>query len=300
MDLFYRPFANSSPINTRIANPSLVGNAIPASPYNYSSMVSAGAGSPGVFKGSETGDDADCYWPWKFEQMYDETEGKVVGGLIIPHFPSGVWTTKQPEDGTDGHMVIVSGNTSYEAWQCWRDNRTAGIDRWRARVVAHCALDGSGFGTMTTPGIGYAGVRASGASLLAGLIRRVEWTGGDDGGIFDHALAISVMMEAMSRGPVWPATSEDANAGGYGGADGFCPMGSRWMLPSSFDEKTIGDPLLRKIARTMKPGGYPAIVLDENTGCPLIFYAERGSGMDRGWQNQGDFEKIRMALRRVA
>ncbi|MGT2425266.1 hypothetical protein [Amnibacterium kyonggiense] len=156
----------------------------------------------------------------------------------------------QIAQGTDGTMVVIDGTKAYEYWQARRD----GSGHFSATYGTVVDLTGAG-----TSG----GVRASGFSATAGLIRSDEMAS------IDHALVVSLAADQLRSGPVWPATLQDGDASSsYRGA---VPMGSLLAIPKTVDLDSLGlSPEGLVLARALQD--YGAYVGDRSS--QMTLYAE--------------------------
>ena len=283
---FMLPFAPDSLWKLRPVNPVFDDFVIPKS--RYVPTVAEGAYSTGVFwsKPDDPGivvNGADGAGVWDPDALEKRT-------IRIPRWPAAV----RPASGTDGHADVVDPVTGviHSFWQLKKID-----DRWVASQYAWSCLSGRGWGD---PAHYFQGARAAGVPSLAGLIRRHELNDGLPA--FRHALAMSLTYDGLSPAPayVYPATSADTGAMQQN--TGAIPQGALVMLPPSFDAESIGHPILRKVARTLKL--YGAYVVDRNEGTPYAIYVENGAGFDLhggGWNNAvaADLDRIRAGLRGV-
>lgn len=195
-----RPFAASSPWNTMIASDAQysAGNAaITRSLTKHTSRawINAAVYSVGV----AVGDSDDPL------TTFDVPDASTL--------QSRVPASAQPARGTDSELAVINGDRSFEYWGARKNGST-----WTARFGDVVDLTGSG-----TTG----GVRASGFSLLGGLIRTDEL-----GGI-DHALVVALAADQLRSGPVEPARSQDSDAASS--YRGVVPMGSLVAIPRTVD-----------------------------------------------------------------
>ncbi|MGT2425256.1 hypothetical protein [Amnibacterium kyonggiense] len=151
---------------------------------------------------------------------------------------------------TDAELAVIDGSHSYEYW-----GLTGGSGGWSARFGGVVDLTGSG-----TTG----GVRASGFSLLGGLIRVA-----DTRAPIDHALVVALAADQLRTGPVLPARSEDGDAASsYSGA---VRMGTHVAIPRAVDLGSLhlSQPALRLATALQDYGAY---VGDRSS--QLTLYAE--------------------------
>jgi hypothetical protein len=191
---------------------------------------------------------------------------------VTAHVPA----TAVPAAGTDSNMAIIQPDgTTVDIWTAkWTNATTIASGR-----VNQTSLSGSGFGPQ-------AGIRASGANTLGGLIRIEDITAG----VIGHALAMAVPSPMLYwdgvshyadytpdgygtvKGYVPPATEEDYTA--EYAYKGVVPMGSRVVLPRSVSIDSLGlNASERMIAVALQE--YGAYILDSTgTGGSISFYAE--------------------------
>ncbi len=138
-----------------------------------------------------------------------------MGSMFIP-------PGTEPTGGTDLHVAVIQpdGRSVYELYQLVRISDTS----YTSPYVQLNDMHGSGL---------LRGTRASGTSILMGLIRQRDITAGD----IPHTLTLSAPSEALLSGWVWPARSEDAHPPTY---TGTIPMGSMFAIPSTTDITTLG------------------------------------------------------------
>ncbi|HEX4905295.1 MAG TPA: hypothetical protein VFU93_07580 [Acidimicrobiales bacterium] len=186
----------------------------------------------------------------------------------------------QPSTGTDGALFIVdpSGRWVDETWRM-----SGGPLAWTTSYHVRNDLHGSGWGS--------GGVRAAAGSGIGGIIRHWEI----DAGVIRHGLALSIADFQLQRGPVWPATAEDANASVYHGLN---PMGTFAAIPPAVDVASLG--LTREgaiVARALQD--YGAYVVDRN-GESFVLKAEPSLDDTVALTNmRRDLAKIRPHLRVV-
>lgn len=169
-------------------------------------------------------------------------------------------TNAQIAQGSDATMVVIDGSKIYEYWQASRD----GNGHYSAHYGTVVDLAGSGI---------TGGVRASGFSVAAGLIRKGELTD------INHALVMALSGDQLRLGPVWPATIQDGDAGSS--YHGSVPIGSLVAIPQSVDVGSLGlSTEGRALARALQQ--YGAYVGDRSS--QLTLYAEPSadtSALDR-------------------
>jgi hypothetical protein len=168
--------------------------------------------------------------------------------------------TAMPANGSDMHMVVIAPDheSDDEWWELNLATHTAG-------VYLHVDLTGSGVG------IGY--VRATGVSLMGGLIRSAEINADS----IPHVLAMGAPGGLTGKTcPIWPAITCDA-AG----------EGALVAIPPGTPEPAGLSPLGAAIFDALRR--YGAYNVDQTGGGAVVFYAEQ-SGPD---------ELVPIALARV-
>lgn len=287
---FLRPFAATSPWNSKPIDPVFDTFQIPKN--DYFPVVGAGPLSTGVFEAKATDPPLTIYKDPKSKYIRDVDAEQDKESITIPRWPADA----VPASGGDGHCDVVDSVTGivHSFWQL----RKQPDGRWTAVLYAWTRIDGDGWGDASHY---YQGARASAAPPIGGLIRKHEVNDGKDH--YEHALAMSLPFNALSPDPayVYPATSADQYAARLN--SGKIPEGALMMLPKDFDVGQLDDVRLRKVANTLKI--YGAYVVDQNVGTPFAIYVENGSKYDlhngKGWvqRNADDLMKISNALRMV-
>jgi hypothetical protein len=282
---YAKPYAATSYWNSMPVAPVLGNSGIPTS--QYYPLVGESSSSTGVFQAKSTDGPvvvtSDDGGPW-------DPDSGTRHDVTIPHWPADT----KPAAGGDGHADIIDpiAGVVYSFWLLKYDQ-----GRWKAEQVTWSKLDGGGW---PDPAHYYQGSRAAGVASSAGLIRTAEMSDGQP--YFHHALTMSMTNNGLSAKPtyIFPATSADGNAATTN--TGPFPEGGLMMLPASFDAQALSNPMLRRVAETLKR--YGAYVTDRNYGTPYEIYAEIGSGFDlnkNGWDQAAanDLEKMRVAMRQV-
>lgn len=282
-----RPFAADSPWNARPIGVTLGTDEIPKA--GYYPTLEDGKWSTGVFIASPD-DQSVTVLPLPGRSgIWDPDAEAMRDRVVIPRWPAGV----EPASAADGHGDIVDPvDRVIHSFNVLRF-----IDgQWRADQYAWTRLDGRGWGE---PGHYFQGARAAAVPTMGGLVRAKEIDDNDE--LFRHALAMSLSGTGLAADPpyIYPATSADRGAKTN---TGKIPQGALLMLPPDFNADRIADPLLRKVARTLKVyGGY---VVDRNIETPFVVYVEMGanrSPMKRGWHGEyaAELDRVRGALRQV-
>jgi len=128
----------------------------------------------------------------------------------------------RPTEGTDRHLSVIQpdGRTAYELYKAEKVSDTA----WTSTRVVVTDLLSDGLKD---------GARASSISHLIGLIRAHEVAQGK----IPHVLALGLPDEALKKGWVWPARSEDTSNNQY---SGNVPMGTLFAIPPDVDVTKLG------------------------------------------------------------
>lgn len=284
---YKKPFAATSPWNSRPVAPAFDDFVIPKS--TYSPGVSGGVWSTGVFLADADDGPVTVTGLPKTKGLWDP-DAEAFYDVTVPRWPADVVAA----GASDGHADIVDPVTGI-VHSFWQLKKVDG--KWVAAQYAWTRIAGRGWGD---PAHYFQGSRAAGVATAAGLIRKHEINDGDS--MYRHALAMSLTYNALSPNPtyVFPATSADTDAAKTN--KGKIPEGALMMLPPSYDTQKILNPALRKVAETLKT--YGAYVVDRNFGTPFFIYVENGAGFDLhkgGWNKTAadDLERMRQALRQV-
>lgn len=284
---YQKPFAPTSPWNSRPVQPTFGDFVIPKS--TYAPGVAGGEWSTGVFLAKQGDPSVTVSGLPNTQGLWDPDAG-ANQSVTIPRWPADV----QAATASDGHADIVDPVTGilHSFWQL----RNVG-GKWMAAQYAWTPLAGRGWGD---PAHYFQGSRAAGVPTSGGLIRRHEIDDGDT--MYRHALAMSLTFTGLASNPtyIYPATSADTSAATAN--TGRIPEGALMMLPPNYDTQKISSPALRKVAETLKT--YGAYVVDRNGGTPFFIYVENGAKYDLhngGWNNEvaNDLDRMRNALRQV-
>lgn len=199
--------------------------------------------------------------------------------------------TAQPSNDTDHHLSLIDPTHRYSV-----DLEGADRTLWPMKMTAWTVGEFDLYGDGITPlsGAGYTSSgRAYGGSAIAGLMR----TGELQAGSIQHALALAIETSLMQRGPVWPASSEDAPSisSTYGG---HVPMGTLVALPPSVDVNALGlTSVGLEIAHALQT--YGAYVVD--TADAFTLYADPGAdSLVAPARAANDLGKLRPYLRCVS
>ena len=264
-----RPFADSSPWNARLGAvgwrdaPELRNGHSWVNLEQYSTPIVYGGDADPVVAVS-----VPSSWGWP-------------AGIANVHIPVGVGGAA----GSDGSLVVVNGGIVYNFFQFQR----SGVGSGSASAWAATYLDGPGWGRLS-PFLG-AGVRASGASGMGGLIAGGDLSGDD----FRHALAATLPWSSLSKAFVLPAIASDGGGGGI-------PMGARLGIPAGSPMpgglSIMGVRMWNTLVR------YGAYVVDQHGGsAPVVFSADpRSVGAEKvdPLRNAGgDLDKIMPYVRVV-
>lgn len=167
--------------------------------------------------------------------------GALLGTCLIP-------PATTPPGGTDRHTAVIQpdGITCYGCYQMSKVDDT----HWTSTFVAINDLTGTGI---------TAGARASGTSVLGGLIRSEEVTN-----LFiPHTIYVSLPNSLLKTGFVWPARAEDGDsATAYAG---IVPMGSMFAIPPSTDISALSlSPEGRALAVCLQDYGAHVLIRGDN------------------------------------
>jgi hypothetical protein len=139
-------------------------------------------------------------------------------------------------NGSDG-WAIFSDPDGVHYWEVWEGSYNSVTNTYQAAyMVEGNYVSGSGWGQN---GEG-AGVRASGASLLGGIVTQAELNNLS----INHALSIELAPTQLEAGAsqsdqfVFPAVSADSDS--VEGYTGSIPMGAHFALPSNLDLADAG------------------------------------------------------------
>ena len=235
-DLTAWPFASTSPWNTPLGS---------GATFDSRPVVTLSTSTP---------------WINHAEYSVPVVRAEVTDPLVTIEVASGTYpgpvtvripASATPAAGTDAHLVVISpdGTRASEFWALDLAARTAGV---------YVPVD------LNSSGVGVGWVRATGVSLLGGLIRRGEMTK------ISHALAMGMPYAILGSGHVWPAIFDDD-----GGAPGSVPEGSLLAIPSGTPPPAGLSPLGRAIFDALSH--YGAYVVDQTGGGAATLYAEPSS-----------------------
>lgn len=174
--------------------------------------------------------------PWSFGSRAATAlwpaDGTMANGTVMIRTPPGIRFL----GGSDRYVVIIApdGRTAYEGWHGSASPQTGG---YHADYLVRTDLLGSGIARSDGRS---EGIRAFGGSLLGGLVRCAELSGG----AIPHAIAVNLANSQLKAATsqhgqkVWPATgSDDAGRNGYAG---LVPMGSLLAIPPDVDIGQLG------------------------------------------------------------
>jgi hypothetical protein len=189
----------------------------------------------------------------------------------------------------DDHNFTIVDPAHHQTMDVWRATRT-GPRSFTAELIVTTDLGGTGFGTVTSSGVVKAGVRSSGASELGGLVTSEDIARGR----IEHALAIGLSSDEVSKTFVAPATGTDQGASVN---TGTIPMGSRLAIPRTVPKPAGLSPLGSMVWDAFVDyGGY--VVDRTGEGLALCAEAVRVSAADvaplRTWWDgpPSDLEQI--------
>ncbi len=186
--------------------------------------------------------------------------------------------------GTDGSIVIIDGNTSYDFWQFNRNGQAANPASWAKADL----VNGSGWG-QAVPFLA-AGIHATGSALLAGLIVGNELKTG-----INHALALAVRRDLAG-----PMTGQAIHSDG---GTGPIKEGARLAIPATAPVTVTTTPG-KMLWKAMVD--YGAFVVDVADGTqsgylwadPAIDPADVQTLLDPSW-TAAELAKIATAVRLV-
>jgi hypothetical protein len=257
-DLAEWPFSSTSPWNTPLGS---------GATYDTRAMVTLPATTPWINRGQ-----------YSVPVVRAAATDPLVTINVKAGSHPGPVTLRIPADaapaaGSDAHLVVISpdGTRSSEFWTLRLASNTAG---------AYLPADLSG------PGVGLGWVRATGVSLLGGLIRAGELTN------IRHALAISLPYTVLGPGHVWPAISDDD-----GGAPGFTPEGSLLAIPAGTPRPAGLSPMGGAIFDALSR--YGAYVVDQSGAGAATLYAEPAADAAVVSAALPDMRSVLPLLRRV-
>jgi hypothetical protein len=128
----------------------------------------------------------------------------------------------QIANGTDGVMVVVDPAKVWEH-EFWQVTHTGGTNFTYSSYTKN-KIDETGWGCGPLNSTHLGGISASDNSLMGGLIRQWETAAGS----INHALAAAIPPSKLSRGPIFPAVSEDSDTSGYTGS---IKIGTQFAIP---------------------------------------------------------------------
>jgi hypothetical protein len=209
------PFAVDAPVNTAVGSGAIFESATDTSTKVFlegSPELNSRTWSVSVVEASADDPLAEIVHP---------TTGEI---QTTARIPAGAATSPPSKaEGGDSWFAAIQpdGRTVVECYGMMRVNGS----RWKSRYVVSNDLHGSGI---------EGGTRASGTSLLMGLIRQADI----DRGEISHALTLSIPNSMLRPGFVWPARNQDNDADeSYSGP---IPMGSMFAIPSGIDVGALG------------------------------------------------------------
>ncbi len=236
----------------------------PTSPWNTPIPASARFTATGTF----AGDSGFMVGPTNSVPLWFTSPGDPVLTFTVVRpnkttvFPVRGPANLYPADDVDGQVTIVD-LPNQQVWDFFRVVRT-GATTFNAQAFGNGSLDGTGFGYFP-PGGGTrvrAGIRASGASWLGGLVTGENLLAGT----IDHALSIGVGNDDLYASFVPPAVEFDAD--GASTYRGTLPMGTRLGIPPTTAKPAGLSPLGGMIFDALQRyGGY---VIDRNAGFTLF------------------------------
>ncbi|MDE2468540.1 MAG: hypothetical protein KGL35_07310 [Bradyrhizobium sp.] len=167
--------------------------------------------------------------------------------------PAGTISVQMPADangasGTDGELVVVSGNNVYNFWQF---NRTSATTATASAYGETNIETGTGWGTSSP--FSNAGTTASGASELAGLLVQAQ----TDTGTINHALQLVVDGSLVKSGFTGNAIAGDGSS-----SSGMVQEGELLAIPPGTPMPSGLTPLGQEVFRALQQ--YGAYVVDNS------------------------------------
>ena len=190
----------------------------------------------------------------------------------------------------DGWSLMLEDNNRYFL-ETWLAERTSGSNVKVAYVVRN-DIRGPGYDNVNKS---HSGIRATGYSLLGGLVRQYDL----DQGRIAHAIAMAISTRQANKGSVrnvWPAYFSD---GGIA-YEGSIPLGALFAIPANVNLDAIGLTTRegKMLARAFKEfGGYVSDTAGPSTN--VIAYVETGVPQAQIDGLFADLDKIVPLLRRV-
>lgn len=325
VDLTLKPFAASSPWNTRIPTNATYA---PASDVRVSRF--RGHGSP-----INVATDWYTQWVWYAKPTdplvtfhvspltHDKLKNdpywiaNARAGNVTIRMPSHARPDPGRNDGVrdtywtdvdekDAHITVIDpdGKTAHEFWHAEKDAVTGA---YKAVSYARVPLDGQGvnmagegtealIGSYWNPDFvtyGWGPARAYGGSSLGGLIRAGEVTGG----AMNHALALLLPFELLGNAPnnipLWPATRTEFHES----YQGTTILGTRFAIPRNVSIESLGLTTAagRTLARALQE--YGAYVVDSaesiNLNADGVAAQADGAALRAA---AGDLAKIKAAM----
>jgi hypothetical protein len=231
---FASPFASSSLWNTTI-DPSNTFYSDPDSIQDQQLRDPSLANSWASFENIEFVTPANApLVTWTYSALNQTPEGGTfsTNGTIQLPTPTNIAFG----NGSDG-WAIFSDPDGVHYWEVWEGSYNSTTMTYQAAyMVEGNYVTGTGWGQN---GIG-AGIRASGASLLGGIVTQAELNNLS----IPHALAIELAPAQLEAGTtpsgqfVYPAVSADT--GSVGTYSGTIPMGAHFALPANLDLADAG------------------------------------------------------------
>jgi hypothetical protein len=235
------PFSPTSTWNTPIGTGATYTQLNWPAPTGYNYNVAWNAYSPSVYVASDSDPLVQVTYPpgWGYP-----------GGTMSVRMPLAATGAV----GTDGELLVVSGDTVYNFWQF---NRTSATTATAAALGETNIVTGTGWGTKS-PFLG-AGTTAVGASQMAGLLVKAE----TDTGQINHALEMAVDSRLALPGFTGGAISGDG-----GSATGIVKEGDRLAIAPGTPMPAGLSPLGQEVFRAMQQ--YGVFVVDVAGGTSNI------------------------------
>ena len=190
----------------------------------------------------------------------------------------------------DGWSLLLEDNNRYFL-ETWLAERASGNNVNVAYVVRN-DIRGLGYDPVNKS---HSGIRATGYSLLGGLVRQYDLNQGR----IAHAIAMAISTRQANAGAtrnVWPAYFSDGGVG----YEGSIPLGALFAIPQNVNLDSIGLTTRegRMLARAFQEfGGYVSDTAGPSTN--VIAYVETGVPQAQIDGLFADLDKIVPLLRRV-
>lgn len=269
-------------------SPQSLWRARPVNPTFGPGQINASQNYPCVFDCGVTGSTGDtattyaCSVPIFFAKASDGPMNVVcayindeLGGrtVTIPHWPSNVFSPPGDPATADKEAVIYDSATAlvHQFWQLQGSGNSWTASNYAvSSTIANNpawgggASQGLGFGTPSRP----YNIRAAGTGPADGMLRLWELFSGT---YPRHALTMSLDYSSVTQNtassgapPIFPATGQDGGFLYSGTGTNSWPIGTLFMLPSTFDLSQLSEQGSILIAQTLM--NYGAYIVDTGPG----------------------------------